>query len=294
MDESARQAALSDLYALPGHLLWRSAARVAVELDRILPTGTDIHAYAALLALADEEPQSQRSLARMIGVSATTLTSVAQTLQREALVERVRNPTDRRSYSLTPTPAGRSAVQRWTPHVDRLEKRLNAALTPREAERLREVLAGVIGNQLDERTPQALLQSTGFLVTRAHQHAHREFMAALRPLGIEPRHFGMMRALRKVGPATQGDVASLLDVSPATVVEMVDHLEKRGLVVRERDAADRRVYRLHLTTEAARVLEEAADLSSKVLEDRIGGPRSRDRKDLGRLLPLLLTAPAGD
>ena len=50
MDESARQAALSDLYALPGHLLWRSAARVAVELDRILPTGTDIHAYAALLA----------------------------------------------------------------------------------------------------------------------------------------------------------------------------------------------------------------------------------------------------
>ena len=106
MDETTRRAALSDLYALPGHLLWRAAARVAVELDRILPGAIDVHAYAALLALADREPQSQRSLARLIGVSGTTLTSVAHTLQKDGLVERVRNPEDRRSYSLTRTAAG--------------------------------------------------------------------------------------------------------------------------------------------------------------------------------------------
>ena len=87
MDETTRRAALSDLYALPGHLLWRAAARVSVELDRILPGAIDIHAYAALLALADEEPQSQRSLARLTGVSGTTLTSVAHTLQQAGLIK---------------------------------------------------------------------------------------------------------------------------------------------------------------------------------------------------------------
>jgi DNA-binding MarR family transcriptional regulator len=290
MDETARQAALSDLYALPGHLLWRAAARVAAEVDRILPGGTDIHAYAALVGLADEEPQSQRSLAGMIGVSGTTLTSVAQALLRDGLVERVRNPDDRRSYSLTRTPAGRAAVRRWGPHVERLERRLSAAFSPDDATRLREVLSRVAGDDLDERTPQQLLDSTGFLVTKAQQRSHREFAAALQPLGIEPRHFGTLRGLRVVGDATQGAIASLLDVSPATVVQIVDHLEERGLVSRQRDPGDRRAYRLHLTDEAVRVLEKATVLATAQLAERIGPPGSQDRRDLVRLLPRLLDA----
>jgi DNA-binding MarR family transcriptional regulator len=288
MDDAARRAALSDLYALPGHLLWRAAARVSVELDRILPGSMDIHAFAVLVALADDEPQSQRSLAMVTGVSGTTLTSVAQTLQRDALIERVRNPSDRRSYSLTRTAAGRDAVRRWAPHVDRLEERLTAAFAPGEAAQLRDLLVRVIGEQLDGRTPQALLDSTAFLITRAQQYAHREFLAALQPLAIEPRHFGTMRALRIVGPATQGQLGELLDVSPATVVQIVDHLEERGLVTRERDPADRRVYRLHLTADAERVVEEAATISVHVLADRFGTAGGRDRKDLVRLLRLLL------
>jgi DNA-binding MarR family transcriptional regulator len=289
MDDTTRRAALSDLYDLPGHLLWRAAARVALELDRILPGAIDIHAYAALLALADQEPQSQRSLATLTGVSGTTLTSVAHTLTHDCLVERVRNPEDRRSYSLTRTSAGRSAVRRWAPHVERLEQRLTATLTVADAVRLREVLTRLLGDQLDERTPQALLDSTAFLITRAHQRSHREFAAALAPLGIEPRHFGTLRALRIVGPATQGEVAGLLDVSPATVVQIADHLEQRGLLTRQRDTGDRRVQRLHVTAGAADVVEEAARLSSRLFEDRLGGPRSRDRKDLVRLLRLLLS-----
>ena len=289
MDETTRRAALSDLYALPGHLLWRAAARVSVELDRILPGAIDIHAYAALLALADEEPQSQRSLARLTGVSGTTLTSVAHTLQQDGLVERVRNPEDRRSYSLTRTAAGRSAVRRWTPHVERLEEQLTAGFTTYDAERLRAVLTLLLDGQLDDRTPGALLRNTAFLVTRAQQQGHREFMAALQPLGIEPRHFGTLRALKIVGPATQGEVASLLDVSPATVVQIADHLEQRGLLMRQRDASDRRVQRLHLAPEALAVVDEATALSARLFEDRLGGPRSSTRRDLVRLLRLLLS-----
>src|ERR1700709_956921 len=161
MDETATQAAMSDLYAQPGHLLWRAAARVDRLVDEILPGTADIHAYASLLGLADQEPQSQQSLARMIAVSGTTMTSVAELLLRDGLVARVRNPVDRRSYSLTRTPAGRSAVRRWTPHVVRLEERLTTSFTSQDAARLREILRKVAAGQVDGRTPARRRGGTG-------------------------------------------------------------------------------------------------------------------------------------
>jgi DNA-binding MarR family transcriptional regulator len=283
---------MSDLYAQPGHLLWRATARVDRLVDEILPGTADIHAYAALLGLADHEPQSQQSLARMIAVSATTMSSVAETLLRDGLVVRVRNPADRRSYSLTRTSAGRSAVRRWTPHVVSLEERLTSTFAGQDAARLREILRRVAAGQVDERTPQALRESTGFLVTRAHLRAHREFLTALQPLEIEPRHYGSMRVLRMVGPVTQGQLAALLDVSAATVVQMVDHLEDRGLLARHRDSTDRRVYRLHLTTRGESALEKATAIAGDVQESWLGPPRGRDTRDFVRLLTLLLTDAA--
>jgi DNA-binding MarR family transcriptional regulator len=293
MEAEARRAALAELYALPGHLLWRAAARVAGELDRMLPAGTDIHAYAVLLALAEEEPASQRRLAELIAVSGTTMSSVVHAMLTEGLVERVRNPDDRRSYALTRTSAGRDAVRRWGPHVERLETHLTAALTREQVTRLHAALRGVIGDQLHECTPPAVRASTGFLVSRAHQAAHRRFQAALRPLDIDPRQFGTLRAVGSAGPVTQNELGALLDVSPATVVQIVDDLEGAGLVARVPDPGDRRVHLVRLTAAAGPVVERARDLAAKGVDDVLGGPGSAPLHDLVELLPLLLTPPAG-
>ena len=290
MDETSRRAALRALYELPGHLLWRAAARVTAEAHGILPGDAGIHAYAALLALAEREPRSQRGLAAAVGVSRTTLTAVGRTLQRDGLVERVRDPADRRCYALTRTPVGGSALRRWSADVGRLERHLTTPLSRDETRRLRELLTVVIEDQPLSLTPSALLASTGFLLTRAHQRAHRDFTAALAALGIEPRDFGTMRCLQVAGPLTQGEVASLLDVSPASVVQIVDGLEAAGLVVRRRGVEDRRVHLLHLSARARGVLAEATELSDLVLEDRIGGRGSPRHDDLVRLLGTLLGA----
>jgi DNA-binding MarR family transcriptional regulator len=293
MDETSRRAALRALHELPGHLLWRAAARVNSEAHDFLPGDADIHAHAALLALADREPQSQRSLAAVLGVSATTLTAVAQALQRDGLVERERDPADRRCYSLTRASAAVATMRRWSADVERLERHLTTPLSEADGERLRELLTAVIADHPRSLTPAGLLSSTGFLVTRAHQRTHREFATALAPLGIEPRDFGTMRCLQGAGPVTQGDVASLLDVSPASVVQIVDGLESAGLVVRQRGVEDRRVHLLHLSARAEGVLAEATELSDHVLEDRVGGPGSGRRRELVRLLGRLLDGKPG-
>ena len=72
------------------------------------------------------------------------MTAVAETLQAEGLVERLRNPADRRSYALTRTPAGRDAVRRWAPDVRDLEVHLATSLTPDHDTRLRGLQLGLI------------------------------------------------------------------------------------------------------------------------------------------------------
>jgi DNA-binding MarR family transcriptional regulator len=162
------------------------------------------------------------------------------------------------------------------------------SFTTEDVARLQELLVAVVADELDVRTPDELMSSTGFLVTRAQQLTHREFLTALRPLDIEPRHYGTMRVLRRCDGITQGQVSQLLEVSPATVVQMVDDLERRGLVVRERDPADRRVQRLHLTPAARTVLTKAGTPIRR-MDVHFGEPGSPERLDLVRLLRLLLT-----
>ena len=57
---------LPALAVLPGHLFWRAHARVTVALDKVLPVGVDIHAYAALLALYGGVTRSQQSVSQTI------------------------------------------------------------------------------------------------------------------------------------------------------------------------------------------------------------------------------------
>jgi len=57
---------------------------------------------------------------------------------------------------------------------------------------------------------------------------------------------------------SQNALASLIEVEPITVVRLVDRLESRGLVERRPDAADRRIWRLHLTVDAKPMLKEIA------------------------------------
>ena len=53
----------------------------------MLPPGVDIHAYAALLALAGGVTRSQQALAETISVSRTTMVRVAADLSEQGLVD---------------------------------------------------------------------------------------------------------------------------------------------------------------------------------------------------------------
>ena len=284
----------------PGHLVWRAHARVLQLLADRLPPGIDLHTYGVLLALADGAPRSQQSLAETVKVSPTTMARVAADLAGQGLVERLRNPADRRSYTLTRTPAGADAVASWAPYVLDAEDSLARGFTPGERDELRGLLLALVAPELAPEPapelapatgpPDELLGSLAFLVTRAHFGMHRDVLAGLAPLGLEPRHVGALTALDATGPVSQAELARHLGVSGPSVVQMADDLEARGLVRRRRPARDRREQVLHPAPHAPDVLDQATRLVAAALAVRLA-PLSPDRVD--RLVGLLVRFVTG-
>jgi DNA-binding MarR family transcriptional regulator len=282
---------LPGLEEQPGHLMWRAAARVSLHLAEVLPEGVDIHAYAALLALAGGATRSQRSIADTIDVSGTTVVKVAGALAEQGLVVRVRNPEDRRSYLLSRTPEGAAAARRWRRYAEDLEDALTPGFELWEREELRRLLLGILDGELAPDTPEPLLESLGFLITRVHLRMHRAFSEALAPLQIVPAHFGLLTTLATLGPVPQSEIGRRLGVSGASVVQLVDDLEERGLLERKRLEWDRRTQVLHLKPGAAAVLEQARQLAEQTLAQRLG---TLDVKQTKRLVVLLQRFVTGE
>ncbi len=285
----SQQILLPALAGLAGHVVWRAHARVASAIESVLPENVDIHAYAALVALGDGVPRSQQALARTLSVSRTTVMRVAGELAEQGLVERVRNPSDRRSYLLTRTPAGAAAARTWRRHVDDLEEAVISGLSPRQRDDLRSLLLKVVSPLLAPDTPDALRHSIGFLVTRLHYSMRIDFTAALRPIGLDPAHVGVLVALQATGPISQSELARVFAVSGAHMVQLVDELEERGLIERRRLETDRRAQLLHLLSDADPRLAEALPLAHDLVTERLTPLSPAQRERLLDLLRRLIT-----
>ena len=275
----------------PGTCSGGPRARVSATVADLLPGTADLHAYAALLALADHEPQSQQGLARMCGVSGTTMTTVAETLQAEGLVERIRNPADRRSYALTRTPAGRAAADRWAADVHELEEHLTCALTPRDVTRLRELLVGLIGDELDA-APRRPCSTASASCCCARTSGSTASSSPPSARSTSTRATSARCApCAPPAPRPRGSSPPCSRSVPRPSYRSWTTWRRAGLVARERDPDDRRAYRLHLRPEATAVVAEAASISRAVVDARLGGPEGRDREDLTRLLRKFLASP---
>jgi MarR family 2-MHQ and catechol resistance regulon transcriptional repressor len=64
---------------------------------------------------------------------------------------------------------------------------------------------------------------------------------------LTPSQFGVLESLHHLGPLKQGDICTKLLRSAGNITLVVDNLEKRGLVRRERDREDRRAVIVSLT-----------------------------------------------
>lgn len=77
-----------------------------------------------------------------------------------------------------------------------------------------------------------------------------------RPGTISYAQYGLLHGLAGTGERSARELADHVDLSPATVTQMLEHLEAAGLVKRTRSDEDRRVVLSVLTERGARVVAE--------------------------------------
>ena len=102
-----------------------------------------------------------------------------------------------------------------------------------------------------------------YLLVQLGFHLAGRFAEQLAPLDLEPRHFGMLTRLAANEGRSQQAIGELMGLNPTRMVFLVDELEKRGLVERRRNPADRRSHALYLTDQGRAKLREAQQVSAR-------------------------------
>ena len=108
----------------------------------------------------------------------------------------------------------------------------------------------------------------GLLLRRAHWRAAAVMSEALRPLGIELRHFAVLLVLVNRGPTEQRDLVEATGSDKAGIMRVVDDLERKGLAVRKSVPGDRRVRAVEITPKGLELFD-AAHMAAEPLAERL-------------------------
>jgi DNA-binding MarR family transcriptional regulator len=113
-------------------------------------------------------------------------------------------------------------------------------------------------------TPTPLAPRLRLVVTRLARRLRQHADAT-----VSPTQLAALATIDREGSLTLGELAALEQVQPPTITAAVGRMEERGLVVRVRDLADRRVARVEITAEGHRLLERSRSRKTAYLERRL-------------------------
>lgn len=142
-----------------------SAVRAASHaVERLRGRGADTRGISAgaldiliRLSSAPKDPISMGGLARSAGVSSRNVTGLLDTLERDGLAQRVRDPLDRRSVLARITPAGQDCVESFRRPTQLAMAALFSGFTPAELTQVRHLCLRLVDNQ--QRLEQHLNQN---------------------------------------------------------------------------------------------------------------------------------------
>ncbi len=141
-------------------------------------------------------------------------------------------------------------------------------------------------------------RTIGFLIADVARMMRSAFDRRVRRIGLTRSQWQVLSVLHWRPGLSQSELAEMLEVERATAGRLIDRLEQKGWVVRHRDPADRRTWRLHLTMEAEAVQAEMGQIAAEMIDDAMAALRPGEREALTEMLDrvkgqLTLMAPRG-
>lgn len=91
---------------------------------------------------------------------------------------------------------------------------------------------------------------------RVYESVMGKIMKMMTGENLTPSQFGVLEALYHLGPMSQVEIGKKILKSAGNITLVIDKLEKKALVKRERIKDDRRAYRVCLTQKAEELIKE--------------------------------------
>lgn len=134
----------------------------------------------------------------------------------------------------------------------------------------------------------------GLLLRQAHERVTTAIDAALKPLGVERRHLLVLMRLNAEGPLPQRDLVRRTHHDKASIVRIVDDLERLGLASRESVPGDRRLWAVTITDEGRRLYQDARDTAVPAADLALAPLTSTQIDQLQHLLGTLIRGQLPD
>lgn len=148
-------------------------------------------------------------------------------------------------------------------------------------------MARRIRQELQQSKPfESIEEEVAVEIQRTAQVTMRWLVEALKPSGLTPSQFNVLRILRGARPAalsSSGICERMVTYDP-DLTRLLDRLEKAGWVEKVRDARDRRVVNVHITKAGAQAVEAATAAVRERIRGEMKGIGSRKLGELADLL----------
>ena len=95
--------------------------------------------------------------------------------------------------------------------------------------------------------------------------------------------FGTLEMIYHLGPMNQKDIGQKLLMSKSNMVTIIDKLEKKGLVQRQRSTEDRRCIFVHLTNLGRNRIETLLPIHVAAITKEMNYITPEEQKELGRI-----------
>ena len=134
------------------------------------------------------------------------------------------------------------------------------------------------------RVAKELVASSGFLLARLGLAFKTRALERIEREGFDAHHYSVLAILAEGARETQATIADALALDPSRLVALLDSLEERDLIARQRDPHDRRRHVVSITPAGKRQLQRLRAIA-KQLEDEFLAPiDAADRETFHHLL----------
>lgn len=254
--------------------------------ERLDPFSLTPFHWVVLCCLWQQDGLATSSIGDRLQQVGGTLTGVLDRMEDRGLIRRERDAHDRRIWRIWLTGTGKQLETVLPALAGEIREQALKDISFTDREQFSNLLNRVIVNSdqsghtstvaVTAKHPQGWQEvlapySLGYRIKLLSQLLSRKFQERLEPFGLTPFHWLVLCCLWQENGLATSSIGDKLQQVGGTLTGVLDRMEERGLIYRQRDPSDRRIWRIWLTADGEALQAVLPPVVAGLLEQAMQG-----------------------